>query len=188
MEPTGKSSVSASAEPRLRSNQAQVVASKPNGKSHVSTSNDYEVMLFKDVSLGPHEFVLRFRLIHFWEARNPIKKTLIGLEMLLIDEQGTGIHGFISPGRIKKYLPDVRQGDYRALYSLFNFYGCKSNDVYRVASGDVTVSFSHNSELSALGNSLVPFVDDRFRFHTYADFESNCDLRGDLYGTFFTLS
>ena len=63
------------------------MAMKPNGKSIVSSDYDDKVMFFKDVSLGHHESQLRFRLIHFWEAWNPIKKTLIGLEMLLIDEQ-----------------------------------------------------------------------------------------------------
>ncbi|WZZ22366.1 hypothetical protein YC2023_123753 [Brassica napus] len=60
---------------------------KPNGKSIVSSGYDEKVMFFKDVSLGHHEAQLRFRLIHFWEAWNPVKKTFIGLEMLLIDEQ-----------------------------------------------------------------------------------------------------
>ena len=63
------------------------MAMKRNGKSPVSSDSDEKVMFFKDVSLGPHETQLRFRLNHFWEARNPVKKTLIGLEMLLIDEQ-----------------------------------------------------------------------------------------------------
>ena len=63
------------------------MAIKRNGKSHVFSDSDEQFMSFKDVSLGPHEAQLRFRLIHFWEARNPVKKTLIGLEMLLIDEQ-----------------------------------------------------------------------------------------------------
>ena len=63
------------------------MATKPNGKSPVLSASDEKVMLFRDVSLGPHETQLRFRLIHFWEAWNPIKKTLIGLEMLLIDKQ-----------------------------------------------------------------------------------------------------
>ncbi|KAH0925260.1 hypothetical protein HID58_017516 [Brassica napus] len=53
----------------------------------VSSDSDEKVVFFNDVSLGPHESQLRFRLIHFWEARNPVKKTVIGLEMLLIDEQ-----------------------------------------------------------------------------------------------------
>ncbi|KAG5413761.1 hypothetical protein IGI04_001328 [Brassica rapa subsp. trilocularis] len=125
------------------------MAMKRNGKSLASSGSDEEVMLFKDVSLGPHETQLRFRLIHFWEARNPVKKTLIGLEMLLIDEQGTVsfvsvlllrvlfflrfhsdshftgtvIQGFIPPGRIKKYLPDMKRG---SVYKLINFYGSKN--------------------------------------------------------------
>ena len=60
---------------------------KPHGKSIVSSDNDEKVIFFKDLSLGPHEAQLRFRLIHFLEAWNPLKKTLIGMEMLLIDEQ-----------------------------------------------------------------------------------------------------
>ncbi|KAL0837262.1 hypothetical protein Bca101_089152 [Brassica carinata] len=60
---------------------------KPNGKSPITSDYDEKVMFFRDVSPGPHETQLRFRLIHFWEAWNPLKKTLIGLEMLLIDEQ-----------------------------------------------------------------------------------------------------
>ena len=67
--------------------KVQSMAMKRNGKYPVSSDSEEKVMFFKDVSLGPHETQLRFRLIHFWEARNPVKKTLIGLEMLLIDEQ-----------------------------------------------------------------------------------------------------
>ncbi|WZZ06629.1 hypothetical protein YC2023_092550 [Brassica napus] len=117
------------------------MAMKRNGKSPASSESDESVMFFRDVSLGPHETRLRFRLIHFWEAQNPVKKTLIGLEMLLIDEQGTVIQGFIPPGRIKKYLP----------------------------------------EMKVLHDIPIPFDEDRFRMHSYEDFEANCDLKGDLY-------
>ena len=71
----------------LETLRSQAMAMKRNGKSLASSDSDEKVIFFKDVSLGPHETQLRFRLIHFWEARNPVKKTLIGLEMLLIDEQ-----------------------------------------------------------------------------------------------------
>ncbi|CAN6856625.1 unnamed protein product [Brassica oleracea] len=154
------------------------MAMKRNGKSPVSSDSDEKVMLFKDVSLGPHAAQLRFRLIHFWEARNPIKKTLIGLEMLLIDEQCTVIQGFIPPGRIKKYLPDMKQG---SVYQLDNFYGSKNKPVYRVADHIATVSFTWNSEMSVLHEVPISFDEDRFRFHSYEDFEANCDLKGDLY-------
>ncbi|CAF2280795.1 unnamed protein product [Brassica napus] len=154
------------------------MAMKRNGKSPVSSDPDEQVMFFKDVSLGPHETQLRFRLIHFWEARNPVKKTLIGLEMLLIDEQGTVIQGFIPPGRIKKYLPDMKRG---SVYKLINFYGSKNKPVYRVTDHVATVSFAWNSEMSVLHEIPISFDEDRFRFHSYEDFEANCDLKGDLY-------
>ncbi|CAN6810983.1 unnamed protein product [Brassica oleracea] len=154
------------------------MAMKRNGKSHVSSDSDEQFMSFKDVSLGPHEAQLRFRLIHFWEAPNPVKKTLIGLEMLLIDEQGTVIQGFIPPGLIKKYLPDMKRG---SVYMLINFYGSKNKPVYRVADHVATVSFAWNSEMSVLHEIPISFDEDRFRFHSHEDFEANCDLKGDLY-------
>ncbi|KAF3489708.1 hypothetical protein F2Q69_00052118 [Brassica cretica] len=163
------------------------MAMKPNGKPPVSSPSDEKVMFFQDVSLGPHETQLRFRLIHFWEAWNPIKKMLIGLEMFLFDEhvttpkfitEGTVIQGFISPSRIEKYLGTMKRGK---VYKLDNFYGSSNKSVYQVSDHAVTVSFSWNSELSELQNITTPFDEDRFRFHSYEVFEANCDLKGDLY-------
>ncbi|CAN7022401.1 unnamed protein product [Brassica rapa subsp. trilocularis] len=156
------------------------MATKPNGKSPVLSASDEKVMFFRDVLLGPHETHLRFRLIHFWEAWNPIKKTLIGLGMLLIDKQGTVIQGFISPGRIEQYLGKLKR---RTVYKLDNFYGSSNKSVYRVSDHAVTVSLSWNSKLSVLEDITTPFDEDRFRFHSYEVFEANCDLKGDLYGT-----
>uniref|UniRef100_A0A0D3CIX6 DUF223 domain-containing protein n=1 Tax=Brassica oleracea var. oleracea TaxID=109376 RepID=A0A0D3CIX6_BRAOL len=156
------------------------MAMKPHGKSIVSSDNDEKVVFFKDLSLGPHEAQLRFRLIHFWEAWNPLKKMLIGMEMLLIDEHviGTVSQGFISPGRIEKYLPEMKRG---SVYKLNNFYGSRNKSVFRVADHTVTVSFSWNSELTVLLDCPTHFDADSFRFHSYEEFQANCDLKGDLY-------
>uniref|UniRef100_A0A0D3CI79 Replication factor A C-terminal domain-containing protein n=1 Tax=Brassica oleracea var. oleracea TaxID=109376 RepID=A0A0D3CI79_BRAOL len=154
------------------------MAMKPHGKSIVSSDYDEKVVFFNDLSLGHHEAQLQFRLIHFWEAWNPQKKTLIGMEMLLIDEKGTVIQGFVSPGRIEKYLPDMMRG---SVYKLNNFYGSRNKAVFRVADHTVTVSFSWNSELSVLRDCPIPFDEDSFRFHSYAEFQAKCDLKGDLY-------
>nr|VDD54153.1 unnamed protein product [Brassica oleracea] len=164
---------------------------KPNGKSPMNSDYDEKVMFFRDVTPGPHETQLRFRLIHFWEAWNPLKKTLIGLEMLLIDEQVVDftdrsvIQGFISPGRIDRYLPKMKPG---LVYKLKNFYGSSNKSVYRVSDHAVTVSFSWNSELSASEDSSTPFKEDRFRFHSFVDFQASCDRKGDLYGSLCYLS
>ncbi|KAF2570844.1 hypothetical protein F2Q70_00005196 [Brassica cretica] len=154
------------------------MAMKRNGKSPVSSDSDEKVVFSNDVSLGPHASQLRFRIIHFWEARNPVKKTLIGMEMLLIEEHGTVVQRFIPLGRIMKYLPDMIRG---SVYKLINFYGSKNKPVYRVADHVATVSFTWNSKLTILHDIPIQFDEDHFRFHSYEDFEANCDLRGDLY-------
>ncbi|KAF2570838.1 hypothetical protein F2Q70_00005198 [Brassica cretica] len=154
------------------------MAMKRNGKSPVSSDSDEKVVFSNDVSLGPHASQLRFRIIHFWEARNPVKKTLIGMEMLLIEEHGTVVQRFIPLGRIMKYLPDMIRG---SVYKLINFYGSKNKPVYRVADHVATVSFTWNSKLTVLHDIPIQFNEDHFRFHSYEDFEANCDLRGDLY-------
>lgn len=73
----------------------------------------------------------------------------------------------------------MKQG---SIYSLFNFYGSKNKPVYRFADYSVTVSFSWNSFMSVLEDSPTPFDEDWFRFHSYQDFEANCDLKSDIYG------
>lgn len=67
------------------------VPTRRMGQSGVHSAKPTPVLSFADVKFGPQEAELKFRLIHLWEARNPHSKTLIGLEMLLIDEQGTGL-------------------------------------------------------------------------------------------------
>ncbi|WZY87835.1 hypothetical protein YC2023_044570 [Brassica napus] len=39
-----------------------------------------------------------------------------------------------------------------------------------------------SSVLSGVDHMCLPMYDDQFRFHVHEDFESNCGLRGDLYG------
>ncbi|KAH0883139.1 hypothetical protein HID58_059235 [Brassica napus] len=157
---------------------SSVIATKPHGKAAVVSGNDVDVMGFGEVTLVPHEAELRFRLIHFWEARSPHTKTLIGEEMLLIDEQGNVIQGFIPASRVQTYLREMTSG---SVYRLNKFFGSRSKVQFRVADHNVTVMFSWNTVLTPLQNSLVPFPEDRFRFHDHEEFEANCDLRGDLY-------
>ncbi|CAF1960355.1 unnamed protein product, partial [Brassica napus] len=114
MESTGKSPVSSDRKPKRKilsssaisktptgkSVAASEIAIKPNGKTAVSSA------IPRSQSSSAHEMShqeeLRFRLIHFWEARNPNTKTLTGVEMLLIDEQETVIQGFILAGRLRR--------------------------------------------------------------------------------------
>ncbi|KAF8068495.1 hypothetical protein N665_1148s0012 [Sinapis alba] len=149
------------------------------GKSNLSTGKSPVAVFFKDISGGPSQAELRFRLIHFWEARNIAKcGAFIGLELLLIDEQETVMQGFISSSRAPTYLPHLKAG---ATYTLQNFFAVANKEIYRVADQNFTVSFSNGSVLSPLDDVRLSIPADRFRFHTYEDFEANRGLRGDLY-------
>ncbi|CAN6976322.1 unnamed protein product [Brassica rapa subsp. trilocularis] len=93
------------------------MATKSNGKSPVSSASDEDVMFFRDISLGTHETQLRFRLIHFWEAWNPDAYWPVDaphrrkgyMKSSIFLPLGTVIQGFISPGRIQKYLPKMKR-------------------------------------------------------------------------------
>lgn len=69
-----------------------------------------------------------------------------------------------------------------SVYSLRKFFESRSKVNYRVADHIATFSFSLNSELSVIKNPPVRIDEDRFRFHSYAEFQTNCDSRGDIYG------
>ncbi|XP_048624109.1 uncharacterized protein LOC106404337 [Brassica napus] len=149
------------------------VSSRDKGKAIVG-----KAITFRDVTFGPYDGKIQFRLIHFWEAWNVQMKVLIGLEMILIDEEENVIQGFIPNGRIETYLRHMKAG---GTYRLNKFFGSKSKPIYRVAEPDVTISFSWNSVLYNLEDSSINFPEDRFRIHGYREFEAASDQRGDLY-------
>ncbi|CDY39704.1 BnaA04g07310D [Brassica napus] len=149
-------------------------------KSQLTTGKAPLAMYFNDISRGLSESQLRFRVIHFWEAKNIANGTLIGIELLLIDEHGTVMQGFISSSRAPTYLPHLKAG---ATYTLQNFLAATSKEIYRVADQNLTISFSNGSVLAPLDDIpvSVSFPTDRFRFHTHEDFQAHRGLRGDLY-------
>ncbi|XP_048634116.1 uncharacterized protein LOC125608191 [Brassica napus] len=159
------------------------MAMKSTAKSQLTTGKASVAMYFNDISPGRSESQLRFRLIHFWEARNIAKaRAFLGLELLLIDEHGTVMQGFISSNRAETYRPHLKAG---ATYTLQIFFATRSKEIYRVVDQSLTISFSNGSVLAPLDDDDIPvsvsFPADRFRFHTHDDFQANRGLRGDLY-------
>ncbi|XP_013704261.2 uncharacterized protein LOC106407968 [Brassica napus] len=115
---------------------------------------------FRHVSEGPGDSKLLFKLIYFLEARNNLKGgILIGLELQMIDEE-------------------LKRG---SIYTLTNFFGSNNKVMYRVADQKLVICFTHTSVLKKLEENIEAILDQRFKFHSYADFEANCDLRGDLH-------
>ncbi|KAG2312600.1 hypothetical protein Bca4012_027158 [Brassica carinata] len=90
-------------------------------------------LLFSRVSPGPADSKLQFRLIHFWEARKNLKgggSILNGIEMLMIDEEGTVAQGFIAKNRVDRYEKELQAG---RIYTLTNYFASNTKVMYRVA-------------------------------------------------------
>ncbi|CAF1889773.1 BnaC02g09770D [Brassica napus] len=117
-------------------------------------------LFFRHVSPGPDDSTLKFRLLHFWEARKNVKGgpgILLGIEMLMIDAEGTLAQGFIGQNRRNQYEKELQRG---SIYTLTNFYASNS-------SGDE--------------EDIEGILTERFRVRSFSEFEANCDLRGDLH-------
>ncbi|CAN6801921.1 unnamed protein product [Brassica oleracea] len=56
----------------------------------IRTGESSPPLLFRQVSPGPSDSTLQFRLLHFWDARKNVKGgpgILLGIEMLMIDTE-----------------------------------------------------------------------------------------------------
>ncbi|KAL0825052.1 hypothetical protein YC2023_015983 [Brassica napus] len=150
-------------------------------KTAIRTGEASSPLLFRHVSPGPGDSTLQFRRIHFWEARKNVKEgpdILLGIEMLMIDAEGTLAQGFIGQIRRNQYEEDLLCG---SIYTLTNFYASNSKVMYHVADQRLVICISHASALSKVEEDIEGILTERFRVHSFSDFETNCDLRGDLH-------
>ncbi|KAL0816643.1 hypothetical protein Bca101_073087 [Brassica carinata] len=124
------------------------VSSRDKGKAIIG-----KAITFRDVTFGPYDGEIRFHLIHFWEAWNVQTMVLIGLEMILIDEEENVIQGFIPNGRIETYLRHMKAGGTNRLNK---FFGSKSKPIYRVA--DQMSPLASHGTLSSIISRTVPLT------------------------------
>uniref|UniRef100_M4DB51 Replication factor A C-terminal domain-containing protein n=1 Tax=Brassica campestris TaxID=3711 RepID=M4DB51_BRACM len=138
-------------------------------------------LLSRHVSQGPADSTLKFRLLHFWEARKNVKGgpgILLGIELLMIDAEGTLAQGFIGLNRRNQYEKELKRG---SIYTLTNFYASNSKVMYHVADQRLVICISHASALSRDEEDDEGILTERFRVRSFSGIEANCDLRGDLH-------
>ncbi|KAG2266981.1 hypothetical protein Bca52824_074060 [Brassica carinata] len=122
-------------------------------------------LFFRHVSPGPDDSTLMFRLLHFWDARKNVKGgpgILLGIEMLMIDAEGTLAQGFIGQNCRNQYEKELQRG---SIYTLTNFYASNSKVMYHVADQRL-------DEEDIEGILTEPVV------RSFSEFEANCDLGG----------
>ncbi|KAG2272169.1 hypothetical protein Bca52824_066724 [Brassica carinata] len=91
---------------------------------------------------------------------------------------GTVAQGFIGLNRHNQYEKELKCG---MIYTLTNYYASNTKVMYHVADQRMVICISHASELRKVEEDIEAILTERFRIHSFADFEANCDLRGDLH-------
>ncbi|CAF2039689.1 unnamed protein product [Brassica napus] len=147
----------------------------------IRTGESSPPLLFRQVSPGPGDSTLQFRLLHFWDARKNVKGgpgIILGIEMLMIDAEGTLAQGFIGQNRRNQYEKELQRG---SIYTLTNYYASNNKVMYHVADQRLVICISHASALSKDEKDIEGILRQRFRVRSFTEFEANCDLRGDLH-------
>ncbi|CAN6998841.1 unnamed protein product [Brassica oleracea var. botrytis] len=120
----------------------------------IRTGESSPPLLFRQVSPGPRDSTMQFRLLNFWDARKNVKGgpgILLGIEMLMIDAEGTLAQGFIGQNRRNQYEKELQRG---RIYTLTNFYASNNKVMYNVADQRLVICISHASALSKVEEDI----------------------------------
>ncbi|KAJ4901702.1 hypothetical protein Rs2_15653 [Raphanus sativus] len=93
------------------------------------------------------------RLLRFWEARNVRKNNeLMSVDLLLLDEHSTLIHGSINSTRVDTFRGRLNEG---SLYSLSGFDVARSNPKFRLSDSPVSIRFGDGTSFEANPDCVV---------------------------------
>uniref|UniRef100_A0A0D3A1D5 Replication factor A C-terminal domain-containing protein n=1 Tax=Brassica oleracea var. oleracea TaxID=109376 RepID=A0A0D3A1D5_BRAOL len=141
----------------------------------IRTSESSHPLLFRQVSPGPGDSTMQFRLLHFWDAHKNVKGgpwILLGIEMLMIDAEGTLAQGFIGQNRRNQYEKELQRG---RIYTLTNFYASNNKVMYNVADQRLVICISQASALSKVEEDIEGILTERFRDEAAESFRLKFD-------------
>ncbi|XP_033134205.1 uncharacterized protein LOC103839160 [Brassica rapa] len=103
------------------------------------------------------------RLLRFWEARNINKGgELMSVDMLLLDENSTLVHGSVSALRQLRFRQRLTEG---SVYNLSGFDVAWNSPKFRLSDGPVSICF--NEETAFEKTSVRNIPTEHFRFRSY---------------------
>lgn len=104
------------------------------------------------------------RLLRFWEARNAKKGgELMGLDMLLLDDQSSLIQASISVHRLNTFRELLREG---AMYELSGFDVTRSNSHFKLCDSVVSIRLNEFTKMVEVAAVANPIPTEMFRFRT----------------------
>ncbi|CAF2045791.1 replication protein A 70 kDa DNA-binding subunit A-like isoform X2 [Brassica napus] len=121
--------------------------------------------LLSDLKAGRCSNTAEVRLLRVWEARNINKgMELMSLDMLLIDENSTVVHGTVSALLQLRFRPRMTEG---SVYTLSGFDVTRSSPKYRLSDAPVAIRFNDGTEFEKLSTTSRTIPTEHFRFRPY---------------------
>ncbi|CAN7115570.1 unnamed protein product [Brassica rapa subsp. narinosa] len=121
--------------------------------------------LLSDLKAGRCSNTAEVRLLRVWEARNINKgMELMSLDMLLIDENSTVVHGTVSALLQLRFRQRMTEG---SVYTLSGFDVTRSSPKYRLSDAPVAIRFNDGTEFEKLATTSRTIPTEHFRFRPY---------------------
>ncbi|CAN6899613.1 unnamed protein product [Brassica oleracea] len=129
----------------------------------IAKSNSYT--LLENLRAGRCSNTAEVHLLRFWEAKNINKaRELMSVDMLLIDENSTVVHGSIPASRQLRFKNRLSEG---SVYTLSGFDVTRSSPKYRLSDAPVSVPFNDETDFEKLPATDRIIPTEHFRFRPY---------------------
>ncbi|KAG2255575.1 hypothetical protein Bca52824_074869 [Brassica carinata] len=118
--------------------------------------------LLNDLRADRCSNTVKVRLLRLWEARNINKGgELMSVDMLLIDENSTVVHGSVSALLQLRFRPRMTEG---SVYTLSGFDVTRSSPKYRLSDAPVAIRFNDGTLFEKLAMIAQTIPTEHFRF------------------------
>ncbi|XP_038719922.1 replication protein A 70 kDa DNA-binding subunit C-like [Tripterygium wilfordii] len=102
------------------------------------------------------------RISRLWDSKNVRNNNdLLSLDMLLLDAEGTQIHGKIRKRQVEMFRNKIKEGH---IYVIRNFRVVDSDNAYKLVGGDVSINFLPISSFKELSGYDGPPI-EHYKFH-----------------------
>uniref|UniRef100_M8B8U6 Replication protein A 70 kDa DNA-binding subunit B/D first OB fold domain-containing protein n=1 Tax=Aegilops tauschii TaxID=37682 RepID=M8B8U6_AEGTA len=128
--------------------------------------------MLHEISNQKDSWKVKVRIIRLWDAINLSNNELISLDMIILDEEGTMIHGKVMKHMVNKFRPLIQEG---LVYMIANFkVMCAMN--FRPVESEKFLNFLHTTKIQEIkGISLGIYRDQKINIRLWGNKVSQID-------------
>ncbi|XP_044957918.1 uncharacterized protein LOC123408967 [Hordeum vulgare subsp. vulgare] len=117
--------------------------------------------MLHDITKEKDSWKVKVRIMRLWDAINLNNNELISLDMILLDEEGTMIHGKVMKHMVNKFKPLIQEG---SVYMIANFKVTSAMN-FRSAESEKILNFLHRTKIQEIkGPKNIRIEEESFTF------------------------